>query len=451
MVRKLIALGILGLLIGCTTYEPYPIIQSGAPAIEAGSLVFTGADGNLYVAQSGSSELIRLTDDARRGDLSFRYSGYAWANDRVVYVTQEADRGGDITSTMYSVLPGRRRERLFRQAGLAPFFLNPAPDGSRVGYLGSESGKPGFVMGSVSLDDGTRVIHGRGQPFYAAWKPDGSELVTHIGSPGARGGSELAIQQVEGLSMDDPSAEALELAPGVFQTPEYAPDGSRIAVILRQEGDAGIHILDDTGADLGRLVRLRGQAASFSWSPTGSRLAYIDGLYSQIGALVGRLAVARFGSQQPRVVSETAIGHFWSPDGTKLLFFEPVLLRSGNSPTLAYRVGIYSLLEDRRSIVATMRPAPDFATQIVPFLDQYERGYTLWSPDSRLIALNSIATDGTQIVHLLDTDTLQPGDSFRVGYRPLRVQDGEALGLVPTEGVLSRALAIGSIPFFSRD
>jgi Tol biopolymer transport system component len=435
-------------LAGCATPRSFPVLERGGPAIDAGSIVFTGTDGNLYVADGSRDEVLRIAADADLRSGALRYPAYTWVGDSVVYTTQERDTDGAIATTMYAVRPGSRARRIFREEGLAPFFLSPSPDGSRVGYLGSVEGSAGFVMGSVDLSSRRRTSHGSGQPFYAAWAPDGGSLVTHVGAPGTRAGSELELQTLA-AGRNAVEQTRLALAAGVFQTPDYSPDGSRIAVVLGTGDRSGIHVLNDAGEDLGVLVGLEGTAASVAWSPRGTRLAYLDGIFTRAGALVGRLYVAGYGAARPRKVSDLAIAHFWSPDGTKLLYFEPYTVGAAGG-ALAYRVGVYSLVDDSTSFLATMRPAPAFAAQIVPFVDQYERGYTLWSPDSRLITLNTQGLGGEQFVHVLDTESYAPTDAFRVSFTPAQGVPAEYLGLVPAEGVQARAVAAGTLPFFSR-
>ncbi|HKJ86386.1 MAG TPA: hypothetical protein VKA06_09945 [Spirochaetia bacterium] len=459
MVRKIV-IGMavaLASLVGCATSSPYPVLESGAPLLESGSIVFTGIDGNLYVAESGREDFIQLTNDAtpaadasEDGAAVLRYSAYAWAGERVVYATQEYSASGDVSSTVFAVRPGERPRRLFSQDGLAPFFLYPTPGGDRVGYLGNEAGNPALLMGSVDIQSREQMVHGRGQPFYSAWAPDGSSILTHVGNPLSRSGSQLSLQTIGEATTGAQAVGPLNLTTGYFQSPAYAPDGSGIAVVLRTDSDAGIHLLGPDGEERGRLVRLQGAAGSVAWSPMGNRLAYIDGVYSRVGALIGRLFVARIGARSPRLVSEAAIAHFWAPDGTRLLYFEPFVIGGSGSDQLAYRVAIYSLLDDSSRTIATIRPSPAFVRQIIPFVDQYEAGYTLWSPDSRLVTLNTLAVNGQQVVHLVDTETLNAGDSFRVSYWTAQDSDGSTLGLVPADGVRSRALTVGTLPFFSR-
>ena len=436
----------------CAT-EQFQMLESGEPFLLSGAIVFTGADGNLYVAQENEIRLIA-------GDASetYQYTGYAWAGDNVVFAAQFTDDAGTLTGTL-GVAGGRTRPKtLFEQPGLAPFFLNPTQSGNRVGYLGSQAGLAGFVMGSVDIESGDRVVHGQGQPFYATWSPDGESLMTHIGVPGTASGSGLVLQSVADLDVQSGTeiaslSEVVELGTdlllgtGVFQAPEYSPEGDRIGVILQDGRTSGIHLLEKDGTDLGRVVELEGSAGSLSWSPIGSRIAYTDGFPSNIGALVGRLFVARVGSDRTRLVSAQAMAHFWSPDGSKLLYFEPYIAPGNNA--IGYRVAVYYVADDESRVLATIRPSRAFATQIIPFIDQYERAYTIWSPDSRLVVLNARAANGQDIVHLVDTESYSPGETFRVSYSLAQDRETISLGILPAEGVLHRAVAAGSVPFFS--
>ncbi|TVQ18750.1 MAG: hypothetical protein EA382_17375 [Spirochaetaceae bacterium] len=443
----------------CATGSDPTRLDGPNPILDSGSVVFQGPDANIFVIAWDRSQPIRLTSGAMAGRLS--YPAYAWAGDRVVYVAHDRSADGRLTAAFYTAVPGGRSVRVWRDDSVAPFFLYPSPDGSRVGYLGGSAGTTGFRMESVDLGNRQRVVHGVGQPFYTAWSPSGTQIVSHInGAPGRA--AALRIDDVDTLprigragvpSPSDPSpsvpsplgstaAPRLPLRPGAFQTPAYNADGSRIAVVLRNGAGSGIHFLDATGEDLGRLADTRG-AVAMSFAPDGNSISYIDGGYSATGSVVGPLVVA---GATNRRLSDAATAFFWSPDSLKLVFFEPYLTRDG-SPTLMYRVRMYSVIDRQVFTVATMRPAQSFTQQIVPFFDQYARGYSIWSPDSRLLALNTVSIAGSEVIHLVDTDTVGPFDFIRVSASGS--SDTEALGLVPGEGVRSRPLAFGSNPFFA--
>ncbi len=462
MVRGWILIFAFLLLFACTTTEEYPILESGKPAIRSGSLVFTGTDGNLYVAEAGESSLIRLTKGARFKSPSRSYSAYVWSDRNLVYTTREFDREGSLSSSMYIARPGERRRRVFTIKRFVPFYLYATADGSRVSYLGSEQGTGRQFMGSVDLDSSVRVSHGRGNPYFVSWSPDGNTLIRHIGPSFVVTASDLSFQHLDQVSgrtapadetLDIPT-ESLDLAPGPFKTPDFSPDGSRIAVVLRDDEGLSIHLIDAHGTDIEQIVDLDRSAASVAWSPDGDGMAYVDGAETQIRALVGRLAIKDLESGRTRQVSERAMAPFWSPNGKKLLYFEPEISRGQQGEQLLYRVGLYAVENNTARIIARMRPAPAFAQQIIPFADQYERSHTIWSPDSRLVALNTTGRSGRPNVILLDTGAGEKrggGLARSISFRSDRFAASGASGIQAQTDDRSRILANGTLPFFSRE
>lgn len=435
-------------LAGCTTPAEYPVLQTGEPELTSGSLAFLGLDGNLYALLQDESTVRQITTDATADSLDLRYSGYAWVGEEIVFAAQ-LEPGRDNSSSRLSVAkPGERPRELFSQDGISPFFLYPSPDGERVGYLGGQRGEGGFVMASVNLQTGEKTVHGKGQPFYSAWSPDGTQLLTHVGMPTGRStGSQLTLRQSSTDGFE--GGIELDLTTGRFQAPAFAPDGESIAVVLADDEEgSGIHLLSSGGEDAGRIAPVRG-SATLGWAPNGSQIAFIDGLVPAGTGLGGPLAVVGGSRRDPRLISRLAVAFFWSPDSTKLLYFEPFALQGGSG--IGYRVGVYRAFDGESQIVATIRPAPEFVQQIIPFFDQYNRAYSVWAPDSRNVVLNTLAETNERVIMLMDTETSIEGDNFRVSYTPVQRQDESAanLGIITPEGVSFRPLFYGTVPFFS--
>ena len=435
------------LLAGCQTTADIPILESGDPSLDTGSVLWKGVDGHLYVATAGESALTRVT---RRPDTEpeISYTAYAWAGDRVVYAAQEVDRAGEATAVLYSAVPGRNPRQLLSSGGAAPFFLYPSPDGSRVAYLGPREGQDGYVLDSIGIRGSGQLMHGTGRPFYSAWSPDSTQLLTHVGLPFGSPGSFMRIQSVSGLMDGRPMAPPLDLETGPFQAPAYAPDGSTIAVVLREDNANAIHLLTADGRRSLRLRDLEGWAA-IAWSPNGDRLAYVDGRASMTGGIVGKLWVTNQRDGRVELITEQAAGFFWSPDNSKLLYFEPYVVRMDKDTSVfLYRIGVYHTFDGRKDVLGSIRPTSEFVRQIMPFFDQYHRAYTIWSPDSRLVALNAVAENGAPVVHLVDTELRRTGDAFSVTYR-MPTQAGGRGGFFATPGVTSRILGLGTVPFFN--
>jgi Tol biopolymer transport system component len=414
--------------------------------LRSGSVVFAGLNGELF-ATVGGSDIVQLTDGRRGRDTETVHSAYGWAGSRVVYATQELNASGSITGTIYSVVPGESPRTLLRRPGFAPFFLYPTPDSSRVAYLGTETAVAGLLMGSITVDGRDDILHGRGQPFYAAWSPDSSTLLTHVGLPFGPSGSMMRLQSVDRLLRGETITSPLTLSAAGFQAPAFSPDGESIAVALRAGRSNVVAIVSTASTEVRNIAPLAGSAA-LGWSPDGERLAFVDGDNTQAGGIVGKLWITNTADREIQLVSERATAFFWAPDSSKIVFLEPYVVATRTGTILFYRVGIYRTFDGESDMIAVMQPAEAFVQQVIPFFDQYLRAYTIWSPDSRLVVLNSVAGDGTPVIHLVDTERLRSGQQFNVSYR-VPAQSGAAAGLVHDDGVASRILGFGTVPFFS--
>jgi WD40 repeat protein len=431
---------------GCQTAPSVPFAQAGDPVLRSGSVVFAGIDGELY-ATTGADTIVQLTHSTAAGRSQVVHSAYGWAGSSIVYATQEINSSGGITGTIYTVVPGETPRSLLRRPSFAPFFLYPTPDGSRVGYLGSETNVSGLLMGSITVEGRDEILHGRGQPFYAAWSPDSSTLMTHVGLPFGPSGSTMRLQSVDRMLRGETPGSPLALSAAGFQAPAFSPDGQSIAVALREGNSKFVAVVRTATNEVRSIAPLAGSAA-LGWSPGGDRLAYIDGQNTGPGGIVGRLWIANTEDREIQLVSERAGAFFWAPDGSKIVFLEPNLVGADTGAVLLYRVGLYRTFDGESHIIAVMQPAEAFVQQVIPFFDQYLQAYTIWSPDSRLVVLNSTAIDGTPVIHLVDTEMQRSGGQFNVAYRTAAGPEA-ATGLLPEDGIASRVLGFGTVPFFS--
>jgi Tol biopolymer transport system component len=110
--------------------------------------------------------------------------------------------------------------------------------------------------------------------------------------------------------------------------PAVAPDGRRIAIVLRRDGKLRLHVLsaDGTGVQsIAESVDVRGAA---SWSPDGRW--FVAGGIDARGA--GLFKIPTGGGEPERLVSEVAFNPVWSPDGRLIVYaganvsaFQPLL------------------------------------------------------------------------------------------------------------------------------
>ena len=271
----------------------------------------------------------------------------------------------------------------------APFYFQWSPDGSRLVWMGA--GRSRVVGGIVDVDvdvaDWPDAI-ASGGTLFVDWLPDSTGLVTHSG------------QAVLELVLPGSEPVVLVRSTGPFGAPEVLPDG-RVLAAGAVEESGQVHVawgrelesaripleLVDT-ADGARtpVAAVEGTLVRFDVDPTGSRAAaWTVGSNGNKPLVVVDL---RTGSTE-RLLEDGALGAFWSPDGSAL-----ALLRRVDADHLAWGVwrgGATDWLEP-------FEPTNEFTLGYLPFLDQYARSVTPWSPDGRGMVHTLAGAEGPTVV-----------------------------------------------------
>jgi Tol biopolymer transport system component len=203
------------------------------------------------------------------------------------------------------------------------------PDGSwlrlvRDGAVAFTCGLCGDAPAVVSVDpfgDSSITTIGPAQELSEyRWSPDGGQMAA------SRGGTTLPYRIV---ILDPAGGELDDL--GIGSSPTWSPDGSRLAWL----GEDGLTVTDEnlepSAIDLGALS----SGAPF-WSPDGTRFAVIAN--ENPGAIdppVSLFIVPATGGEAERLTGPSTInGPTWGPDGSVLGF--SVVDLSGLAPTQAF-------------------------------------------------------------------------------------------------------------------
>ena len=139
-----------------------------------------------------------------------------------------------------------------------------SPDGRRLAFVRAEPGKPRvWNIWTVDMPGGTPVRvtrHPVGQPWGAAWFPDGDRIAySHE--------DRLIIRTLEGKEL---RVFKSPLRGRLVRTPAVSPDGKRIIFQVRRDG---AWILDLATGFMSRVLE-DPSAEEFTWSPDGKRIAY---------------------------------------------------------------------------------------------------------------------------------------------------------------------------------
>jgi len=248
-------------------------------------------------------------------------------------------------------------------------------------------------VGTVALSpDGTRIVY-----TVSAWehpaardtsKGDRHDMRSHLWLVSATGGDQRQLT----------FGERGESAP------QWSPDGSRISFVAARgtaTGEDGprpqLWILPAAGGEAWQLTTARDGVAGYTWSPDGSRIAYLttDSLTRDTEAKLRRRDDPKTFEGDLRLThvwvidvatkkaTKVTSGDFtvrgaptWSPDGTRLAIL--------TSPT--------PLIRDERREAFIVTVAGGAKETVAAPAGMLVQGTPVWSPDGRTLALGAITS-----------------------------------------------------------
>lgn len=286
-----------------------------------------------------------------------------------------------------------------------PFYLYWSPDSSQVSFLASHPEGMGLHLVAADGSTDSRLLT-IGGPLYWQWTADSQQMLVHSGFSGE--GSRLELIAADGDGTGDMIA-----APGFFQAPGISADGRYWAYAEEISGNNSRLVVIETESQSAERQRHAGLVA-LAWSPTANQLAFTSGNTPEDRGFIGPLRLLEATTGEVRLLSqEPVMAFFWSPDGRYLAALS--IARSGdgdinaevgkppaskpaaqqNLPRL--RLLVFDTTTDEGRLLFSFVPTFTFATQFLPFFDQYALSHQLWSPDSKALVLPMIENGRNQI------------------------------------------------------
>lgn len=313
---------------------------------------FSGAGNAVYPTLSRDGNLLAFVIDGEQDKLVVKELGSS-APPRVLY-------SGDVlgapawahdSSALYIVAVGADEGQLARIAldgssellveggDVFPFRPSLKPDGGLV-YTADGAVR---MLDATGVDDGQirfnadvildRTPYTRRSYALADTAPRKAlGIIDPVLSPDA---SQLVFAALGDLWHVDLSATAatpVQLTDDVFMdlSPSWSPDGSKIAYVSDKDGKADIWVMELSSKSAQRITDTPTPANMPVWSPQGDRIAYITDIGNSI-FISGEIQVLDIASGQSRVVSEPIFGPSapaWSPDGSKLAVYHRMPMNS---------------------------------------------------------------------------------------------------------------------------
>jgi Tol biopolymer transport system component len=347
---------------------------------ESCRLLYVGDDGDVY-----QSSLASLGRPARK--LTWGWNELS-SSDRLHYVWPSYSpdgsqiacfgvRSGSVPeASLYTVAnDGIRMSELWRMTeAAAPVCESWSPDSRSIAILLQGQDELHLEVASVERPGRTTLVD-RGAPLFWSWSPSASYLAVHTGgSSSIYEDARLSVFQV-----GPGCTKIVELVPGEFRTPTWSPDGTRLAYVDASD-PAGEYLalyrLSDGNIDV--LLQVHGQTAML-WSPDGKTLALSQALGDSPHVYSG-ITLVDVETGRSRVLDDSEIvSFFWTPCSTKIvtMAFDH---RAGMCWTLVAADG-----SGRRRLGSNFYPSRELV-------------YFSWFFDQFAVSHPPISADGTRLV-----------------------------------------------------
>lgn len=386
------------------TATPLPAADSSA---SVNRIVYVDEEGQIVAVAPDGADARQLT----RAALRFQFP--AWSPDGRSVAAIGVNRSG----AGLFVLPDDEAETdpepLYADREEGPFYLYWSPDSRQVSFLASHPNGMGLHLVQADGATDSRLLT-IGGPLYWQWTADSREMFIHSGFSGEA--SRLELVAADGDGNGDAVA-----APGFFQAPGISADGRYLAYAEAITGNNSQLVIVDTEMESMVQQRHAGLVA-LAWSPTANQVAFTNGIDPDSTSFIGPLRLMDAATGDVRLVSsEPIVAFFWSPDGRYLAALS--IARSGEGDITAQaktttgkpgfqqnlprlRLLVYDVTTDEGRALFSFIPTFTFATQFLPFFDQYALSHRLWSPDSQALVLPMVE-DGRNQIFVIDAATGQ--------------------------------------------
>lgn len=212
-------------------------------------------------------------------------------------------------------------------------------------------------------------------------------------------------------------------APGADGHADWSPDGERIAFAASRDGNCEIYVMDSDGTNQVNVTNTEFDELYPSWSPDGSRI-----VFSSTEAGGAELFVVDLSSgERTRLTDDGLLHNYpdWAPDGETIIFTGGTQPAGPDTVHDIYQIpaagGVPITLTVQSELLSAPRWSPD-GTMIsylnhdgpleVWVVDSQGRGgesvavggFSSWSPDGGMLALDREVSDGDVDIFTLSLD-----------------------------------------------
>jgi Tol biopolymer transport system component len=197
----------------------------------------------------------------------------------------------------------------------APLFSH---DGTRIAFIRQDAG---HLQIAVVNDDGSHLVilpAGVEASDRVEWSPDDRTLLVSPGTDSVTS-HPMFIVPSDGTG----SAHVLDVGMAAQMATWRPPDGNEILFRGVNEAGTALYMVTEANLTPRRITKATTSSfaydLSFGWSPDGKRIAYQRAIVD--GVSMGLWLIDADGTNERRLATIPGLMPIWSPDGTKVAFY----------------------------------------------------------------------------------------------------------------------------------
>jgi quercetin dioxygenase-like cupin family protein len=247
-------------------------------------------------------------------------------NGPIVFRSDAGNKATHDSHAIWLVKPdGTGAKRITRGSDPVDFEVDYSPalfaDGRRFAYIRQVADPEFAVENQIYVKPLSGPANALGSPVLPApvdykilslaVSPDGDRLAVAAKPPGA------GETQIFAIDLPGGEMKQLTLGPGAARTPEFSPDGRRVAFSTRFLGSGGLYTVNPNTLALRPLTSRPGDGSP-SYSPSGDRIVFNG--HSPGG--VGIFSIKASGGERTLLTHGSSVdrGPVFSPDGRNIAF-----------------------------------------------------------------------------------------------------------------------------------
>jgi hypothetical protein len=297
-----------------------------------------------------------------------------------------------------------------------------SPDGTKIAMARFAEGGGNhdeiFVM-KVDGTEPTRLTFFDGTDQEPHWSPDGSRIVWQRQC-------DIWVMNVDGTDQRNLTQTGGHCAPLEAQEfhPRWSPDGTRISFESYRTGNLDIFTMTPDGEDVVSLTHRSRNDTEANWSPNGREIAFFGE-----GSRAGFIYVMNADGSNKRMLATPGVAPTWSPDGSRIAFVNGGLFTMNPDGSDVKFITAMDTRDIDWQPVPPLAPFPGLAVTDLSAPPAFIAAGSSFSVDDTVLNKGNAAAGSFTIGYYLSTDSIKSAADITLkGTRTV-------LGLLPGSGV----------------